>query len=177
MLKPQDCVILLKLLAHRDQAWSQRQLAEALSISLAEVNGGIKRLCKANLLRKGKDHHLKFIPIRSAAEEFLIHGIKYLFPGKLGEFTRGVPTGVAAPLFQDKIAQGNDPIPIWPDALGERRGVAVAPIHASIPKALREHPDPKFYDLLVLIDAIRLGRARERNIAVQLLKEKLKYEK
>jgi len=175
MLKPQDCIILLKLLANPGVEWSQRQLAQALCISLAEVNAAIKRLAEAGLLRK--DKHSRSIPIRSAAEEFLIIALKYLFPGKLGEYTRGMPTGVAAPFFQDKIALGNDPIPIWPDALGGKKGVALKPIHPAIPKALRENPDQKLYELLILVDTIRSGKARERNIAIQYLKDKLKHEK
>ncbi len=174
MLKPQDCIILIKLLANPGMDWSQRQLAKALCISLAEINAGIKRLGDAGLLRKDKDDRL--FPNINAAEEFLISGIKFFFPAKLGEYTRGMPTAVAAPIFHDKIALGN-PIPVWPDAVGEKRGVALAPLHPSIPKALRENPDQPFYELLVLIDAIRSGRPRERNLAAALLKEKLKYAK
>jgi len=175
MLKSQDCVILVKLLANPGVDWPQRQLAKVLGISLAEINAGIKRLEDAGLLRKDKQE--KLFPNINAAEEFLVSGIKFLFPGKLGEYTRGIPTSIAAPIFRDKIALGNDPIPVWPDAVGEKKGVALAPIYPSIPKALRENPDQLFYELLVLIDAIRSGRARERNMAVTLLKEKLKYAK
>lgn len=176
MLKSQDCIVLVKLLAHPGVEWSQRALAKMLCISLAEVNAGIKRLGEAGLLRKDKQG--KLFPNIDAAAEFLVSSIKFFFPGKLGEYTRGVPTGIAAPLFHDKIALGNDPIPVWPDAIGEKRGVALAPIHPSIPKALRENPDQPFYELLVLVDVIRLGRARERNIAATILKERLiKYAK
>jgi hypothetical protein len=174
MLKPQDCIILIKLLANPGMDWSQRQLAKALCISLAEINAGIKRLGDAGLLRKDKDDRL--FPNINAAEEFLISGIKFFFPAKLGEYTKGVPTSIAAPLFYDKIPLGNDPMPVWPYALGEKKGVALAPLHPSIPKALRENPDQSFYDMLVLIDAIRTGRPRERNLAAELLKEKLKHE-
>ena len=134
MLKSQDCMVLLKLLANPGLKWSQRQLAQTLYISLAEVNAAIKRLIEAGLLRK--DKQLQFVPVISAAEEFLVNGLKYLFPGKLGEYTRGIPTGVAAPFFHNKIALGNDPVPIWPDALGEKKGVALKPIHPSIPKVI-----------------------------------------
>ncbi len=171
MLKPQDCVVLIKLLANPATELSQRQLAKLLGISLAEVNAGIKRLEEAGLLRKNKQG--KIFPNTNAAEEFLISAVKFFFPGRLGEYTRGIPTAIAAPIFQDKIALGNDPIPVWPDAIGEKRGVALEPIHPSIPKALRENPDPLFYDLLVLVDTIRSGRPRERNLAATLLKEKL----
>lgn len=86
-------------------------------------------------------------------------------------------TGIAAPLFHGKIAPGKDPMLVWPDAQGETRGVALPPIHPAVPKALRTNPDKRFYELLVLIDVIRSGRARERNMAIQLLKNRLQYEK
>ncbi len=175
MLKPQDCIILIKLLANPGMDWSQRQLAKTLCISLAEINAGIKRLGDAGLLRKDKDD--KLFPNINAAEEFLVSGVKFFFPVKLGEYTRGMPTAIAAPIFHDKIPLGNDPMPVWPDAIGEKRGVALTPIHPSIPKALRENPDESFYELLVIIDAIRSGRPRERNLAASLLKEKLKHAK
>lgn len=121
MLKPQDCIILIKLLANPGMDWSQRQLAKALCISLAETNAGIKRLGDAGLLRRDKDD--KLFPNINAAEEFLISGIKFFFPAKLGEYTRGMPTAIAAPIFHDKIALGNDPIPVWPDTVGEKEGL------------------------------------------------------
>ena len=62
---------------------------------------------------------------------------------------------------------------VWPDANGKQRGIALKPIYHSVPKALRENPDQDFYELLAIVDVIRSGRARERNLAVQLLKERL----
>ncbi len=174
MLKPQDCLILLKLLANPNEEWSQRKLSKELCVSLAEVNAGIKRLIEARLMRKGKGSQL--IPLLAASEEFLISGMKYMFPGRLGEFTRGIPTAYATPLFSKKIALGNDPIPVWPYAFGEKQGVALEPIHPSVPKSLHENPDESFYELLVLVDTIRVGRARERNMAISMLKDRLKDE-
>jgi hypothetical protein len=37
-----------------------------------------------------------------------------------------------------------------------------------------KHPDPLFYDLLTLIDAIQSGRAREKQIATQKISALLK---
>jgi hypothetical protein len=175
MLKSQDCVILVKLLANPGVDYSQRQLATLLCVSLSEINSGIKRLGDAGLLRK--DKQAKLFPNIDSAEEFLISGLKFFFPAKLGEYTRGIPTSIAAPLFHNKIASGKDPLPVWPDAIGVQKGVSLEPIHPSIPKALRQNPDQLFYELLVLIDVIRSGRARERNMAVVLLKEKLRNAK
>lgn len=171
MLKSQDCMILLKLLANPSKVWSQRQLAKALCISVSETNAALKRLTDASLVRKDKGDQFK--PILASSEEFLINGVKYLFPAKLGEYTRGIPTSVGAPIFRDKIVLGDDPIPIWPDAKGEVKGVALTPIHSTIPKSLSTFPDEHFYEILVLIDAIRVGRAREREIGKALLKKKI----
>lgn len=175
MLKAQDCLILIKLLAHPAKAWSQRKLAHELQISLSEINAGIGRLLTAGLLRPSSGLS-NFVPVIGASEEFLVHSIKYIFPVTLGAATRGIPTSTGAPLFKDKIALGRDPIPVWPDAHGEHRGVTLEPIHPAVTKALRTMPDEEFYELLVLIDAIRQGRPRERNLAVQLLKERLTHE-
>ena len=82
MLKPQDCIILLKLLANPETNWSQRQLAETLCISLSEINGGIKRLVSAGLLRKLHAQSSQVIPVISASEEFFVHAIKFIFPEK-----------------------------------------------------------------------------------------------
>ncbi len=170
MLKPQDVVLLIKLLASVDYAWSQNQLALSLCVSVSEINAGIKRLRQAGLLRLVKGENR---PVLAAAEEFLIFGVKYMFPAQLGEYTRGISTSYAAPVFKGQIALGKDPIPIWPYAEGDQRGLTLKPLYPSVPKSIMQYPDPAFYDLLVLVDAIRQGRIRERNMAIKLLKARL----
>jgi hypothetical protein len=51
------------------------------------------------------------------------------------------------------------------------RGTAFSPLYSAAPRAARS--DPQLYELLVLVDAIRGGRARERDIAVKELKKRL----
>lgn len=72
---------------------------------------------------------------------------------------------------------GSDPIPVWPYGEGDKRGLAVEPLYRSVPQSITQFPDQLFYELLVLVDAIRFGRARERNIAIKLLKEKIKNDR
>lgn len=183
MLKPQDIVIFLKILStmtltqdSRD-ALSQNKLAVLLCMSASEVNAGVKRLVLSGLLSPvltgDPKNKVIFLPSKSACEECLISGVKYFFPAKLGEYTRGIATSYAAPILKAHFILGDDPIPVWPYAEGDQRGLALEPLYSSVPKSLAEFPDPLFYELLVLVDAIRSGRTRERSIAITLLKEKI----
>ncbi|HAT9352045.1 TPA: hypothetical protein ACQDGJ_003205, partial [Legionella pneumophila] len=56
---------------------------------------------------------------------------------------------------------------------GDHRGLALEPLYRSVPQSITKHPDQIFYELLVFIDAIRTGRARERALAIKLLRERI----
>lgn len=177
MLKAQDIVLLLKLLAEpKHLNWTQNQIASQLCLSTSEVNAGVKRLSQSGLLHIGLSKNL-YQPVIDACEEFLISGVRYMFPAELSEYTRGIATSYAAPIFKNKIAIGQDPIPVWPYAEGNQRGLSLKPLYSSVPKSIAQYPDQAFYDLLALIDALRQGRTRERNIAVKLLKTRLHNDK
>jgi hypothetical protein len=62
---------------------------------------------------------------------------------------------------------------VWPDAEGKKKGYALEPLFKPIGKAVRQ--DPKLYELLALIDAIRDGRARERKLAEQELRIRIAH--
>jgi len=84
--------------------------------------------------------------------------------------TRGMPTAHAAPPLSEEI-MGDDLPPVWPDPEGTVRGETLEPLYRTVPMAARN--DPQLYELLALVDAIRIGRARERNLAEKHLKERL----
>jgi len=176
-IKPQDIVVLAKLLAYQEgKRWSQNSIAFELCLSPSQINSAFKRLVSAGLITS---YHApnKPQPIIQACEEFFIHGLKYIFPAKLGEIVRGVPTSYSGPSLKNQIVMGNDPVPVWPYGEGEIRGVALKPLYSSVPESVIKHHDPLFYDLLTLIDAIRSGRAREKQIAIQELSKILKSKK
>jgi hypothetical protein len=131
-------------------------------MSASEVHAGIKRATAARLM----DMERK-MPFRSNLFEFLIHGVKYAFPPDRGGISRGMPTGYAAQPLRDLIIQPDEPPPVWPDPVGQVRGYEFSPLYSSVPAACRV--DPKLYELLALVDAIRDGRARERKIAIEEL--------
>jgi hypothetical protein len=150
-------------------------------MSASEVNAGIKRLIFSGLLSpvisKDKTKKIVYMPNKKACEECLTSGIKYFFPAQLGAYSRGIATSYAAPILEKHLILGDDPIPVWPHGDGDKRGLALEPLYSSVPKSLGQFPDQAFYDLLALVDAIRSGRTREKNLAIQLLKEKLNGKK
>jgi len=166
ILKPQDIYILLKLVAMGESQWTYASVAGDLFMSASEVHAGIKRAVAARLLSSDSVR-----PLKKSLEEFLIHGVKYAFPPDHGGLTRGVPTGYAAPPLKDIITQPNEPPPVWPDPEGNTRGYEFSPLYKTVPKAAIK--DAKLYELLAIVDAIRDGRAREREIAVKELKARL----
>lgn len=173
MLKPQDIVILLKLLAHKSHLdWPQHQLATHLVLSISAINASLVRLNQSGLVNLDLGDK-RYQLVITSCEELLIHGVKYFFPAKLGEYTAGIATSYAAPVFKGLIMQGKEPSPVWPSARGDQRGMALTPLYHCVPNAVIQYPDKPFYDLLALVDALRQGRTRERNIAIKILKEKL----
>lgn len=168
-LKPQDVVVLLKLAVHPNAEWTYQRLAVELLISQSEVHAAVRRAVAAKLM---SNTTASGRPVRAALLEFLVHGVKYAFPAKRGEFTRGMPTAHAAPpLNKSIVANPNEPPPVWPYAEGATRGYALAPLYPTVPQAAAK--DAPLYESLALVDAIRDGRARERNLATKELESRL----
>jgi hypothetical protein len=167
-LKPQDLVVVLKLLGTAQKRPTYLQLANDLFMSPSEVHASIRRARAARLIHGPE---LGDRPDIKALEEFLVHGVKYAFPPERGGITRGLPTGSAAEPLNREITQ-EDPVPVWPFAEGSKRGYAFSPLHKGVPQAALKDPD--LYQLLALVDALRDGRARERNLAQRKLTSRLR---
>jgi hypothetical protein len=168
-LRPQDVLVLLKLITYADRRPAIAQVALELSISPSEVHSALTRLTAARLLTDSK---IGGRPSLAAAEEFLLHGVKYAFPAQRGEITRGMPTSHAAPPLVSQFVPDNDLPPVWPYSEGTTRGVAIVPLYPTAPIAASR--DPRLYELLVLVDAVREGRARDRRLAEQELSKRLR---
>lgn len=98
--------------------------------------------------------------------EFALHGAKYAFPAVKLPLVVGVPTSHSAPAFAGVFAPGSTDF-VWPHPNGSVRGVGVEPLHPSVPFAAMQ--DAKLYEMLALFDALRVGRARERGMALERL--------
>ncbi len=90
--------------------------------------------------------------------EFIVHGIKYVFPANPSAIVRGIPTSIAAPVLKGKLMTAGEYIYVWPDALGNEKGQSVVPLYKTVPMAVKK--DPRLYEFLALVDAIRLGAGR-----------------
>lgn len=168
-LKPQDIVVAMKLVAIGQKNWTYNHISFELGMSPSEVHSAVNRLLKVNLARKQEDN---IVPNRKNLQEFLVHGIQYVFVPDRSGMTRGLPTGYASPPLSNQISQANEPPPVWPDPEGEQRGVGFSPLHKSVPLAARK--DSELYQLLVIVDALRGGGARERKVAIKELEKRLK---
>ena len=167
MLKPQDILVLLKLSIERERPTYLR-LAQQLHLNPSEVHASVKRARAAHLLQ-GPPAQERVN--RSGLLELLLHGLRYVFPPEKGALTRGVPTAYAASPLKEQIAPDGEPVPVWPYAKGTVRGYSFSPLHKNAPLAALE--DQRFYELLALVDALREGRARERELAGRELKLRL----
>ena len=168
-LKPQDIYVVLKIVAGESRRAPYSQLAAELAMSSSEVHACVKRAQASHLLHGSALHNR---PNVAALEEFLVHGLKYIFPPERGELTRGVPTSYAAEPLSNMIVQGDEPIPVWPYEEGKQRGIAFAPLYKTAPIAALH--DRRFYEHLIIADALRDGRIRERKIAQNELHRRLR---
>ena len=161
-------MFLLKLVSVGKAPWSFNKIAQDLGMSSSEIHAASKRALAARLAIKEGNN---IFPSIRNLEEFLLHGIQYAFIPERGALNRGMPTAYAAAPMNAHFAGVNEPPPVWPDPAGEVRGESFSPLYKSAPVAAKN--DAKLYQLLALVDAIRGGRARERDIAKKELKQLL----
>jgi len=165
-IKPQDILVLLKLCLWRDREWRHVDLAVELGLSQTEVSFALERCRVSGLLDDAKKR-----VIRSALLEFLAHGLKYIYPVEPGALCRGMPTAHSAPPLSKRIVSDEHDQYVWPYVDGTMRGQAIVPLYESVPFAAGK--DPQLHELLAMVDALRVGRARERAIAADELEKRL----
>lgn len=159
MLLPQDIIVALKMALSHEQ-FTYAELSNALDMSASQVYSAVDRCNDSGLVFKNT---MRANP--DAILEFLLHGVKYVYPPELLSTQRGMPTAHSAPPLSEHV-QSEEHI-VWPYAEGKVRGTGLAPIHKSALSAAQ--CDDRLYQALALVDAIRIGRARERKLASEFL--------
>ena len=167
-MRPQDVVILLKIRLEASRSWTQSSLAQSLYMSQSEISESLTRSTYARLLF---DNGRKIQT--QALVDFIQYGLPYAFPQRPGVVQRGIPTAHSAPPLNAEIVSEENYV--WPSSKGSIRGHSLLPLYPSVVQAVQS--DPMLYEhspcKLALIDAVRVGRSRERTLALQILKEKL----
>jgi hypothetical protein len=161
-MRPQDIVILLKLVSLQGKPWQYRDLASELYIPLSEISGSLSRSEKAGLYNGAlRNVH------RQSLMEFIQFGLKYVFPVSPGTMVTGIATAHSHP-FYGKFFKAEMQY-AWPDEHGDIRGLGIEPLHPNVSKAARK--DEMLYKMLASIDILRVGRTRELKMAIEELKK------
>jgi len=181
-MKGQDILLLLKLISLEEQGNNAgtsasalrkkvtiRSLADSVSMSKSETNLALRRLVECGLARKSLLAPAMPRPKRKDFFCFVRCGLKYVFPAKITGISRGILTAFSAPAAEGLI-EADPSIPyVWADSDARVKGKAVSPLYPAVPKAAIQ--DKTLYDYLVLVDIIRMGKARDAEFAEQRLKK------
>ena len=167
MLLPQDIAVLLKMAARPHEPWTYAQLAQGLGLSPSQVHAAVGRAAISKLFSPQLRR-----PLIDNLVELLLHGVKYVYPPEIGGITRGMLTAGSHPAFLDEFMVSPVENHVWPHPQGTARGMAFSPLYKSAPLAARQ--DEQLYLALALVDALRLGRQREREFARRRLEQWLR---
>lgn len=161
-MRPQDIVVLLKIIALGNAQWQLKDIAQQLHLSASEVSESLNRSQIAGLVDAAK----KKVRLQSLMQ-FLQHGLHFVFPQQPGTMVNGIATAHAHPFMQQYFASE---IPfVWADVQGKERGLSIEPLYPNQIQAIKT--DPTLYKLLALIDVIRIGKTREIEVAIAELKK------
>lgn len=186
-MKSQDIVVLLKLISLQEQEmekgrdrlraesiggdpYSVRNLSALLGISKSEIGSSINRSVSSGIARRDNDLN-EPRPRRKNLLDFIVYGLKFVFPASSGPMQRGLPTAFAAPMLRDVLVSAGSYNYVWPHAEGREIGQSVDPLFKSVPEAVMR--DEHLYEYLALVDAIRLGNQREVGLATERLSSRL----
>lgn len=176
MMKSQDLLILLKIIslhqggAARSEDFSVRALASATGIGKTEIGASINRSMDVGLLKHDRKTGLPKANSK-ALLDFISYGLRYVFPAEPGALQRGLLTGLEAPGLEGLLSSLAQYHYVWPDGQSADTGQAIVPLYKTAAFAARR--DSRLYQLMALVDAVRLGDAREVAIARAALKDRL----
>jgi hypothetical protein len=147
-----DVVLLLAAAAKSGAPWRALDLARELGLPPLEVSMGLERARRVGLLDDDKRRVMK-----EPLLEFLAHGLRFAFPAEIGAPCRGFATAQLAGRF------------VWPSRDGDASGRALSPLDAAAARAA----DARLRELLALADALRVGPAWERALALRELSRRI----
>lgn len=169
MLKPQDILIVTKLLVMpKDRKWTYEEVATSIGLSKSEVYEGYKRAEACHLVDS-----LLNRPIKKNLFQFFESGLRYVYPAVVGKTAKGMPTAHSGPLLSKIFSVTEENRYVWLTPKGKSKGQTIVPLYRSVPFACEN--DPKLYEIMSVLDTVRVGGARERAEALKLLTDLVKF--
>lgn len=161
-LRPHDVCVALQIVLSPEASF--RNLAHRVGLSLGETHNAVQRLEVSHLVLP----HQRVVN-KHALLEFLFFGVPYAFPGDLGPEIQGVPTAHSGPALSERVRSID--VIVWPSHKGEARGSSLHPLCPRAPDMLDSNP--ALYRWLTVVDVLRVGRARERHLAKEILEPEI----
>ncbi len=166
-MRPHDIAVLVKVFTFHGEPWYMKDVAYSMHISQSELSESLHRSAYAGLLDDTKKRVLTH-----NLYEFLVYGLRYVFPQSPTEIMRGIPTAHSHPDLSKRFLA--DTPYVWPSEDSKVRGLAIEPFYEKQTKAILQ--DRELYSILSLIEILRVGRVREINYARKELKKILLIE-
>lgn len=163
MLSAPDIASLLYLHLHPADPYSA--MAERLGISKSTAHGSVQRLIKNRLVHRSA--RAMGTVAQGPALDFLSYGVPYAFAPNIVPVARGVVTGLRALDGGGMNSFAGASALVWPSKLDDQMGVGIEPLVPAAPDIV--HRDPPLYRMLAIVDALRVGDAREREVAREAL--------
>lgn len=161
-----DILVALDLAERRTGAWTVRVVAADLGVAPATVQRAVARLAATPVV-DATTRRVNVIEL----EHLLTDAVRFVFPATLGAETRGVPTAWGVEPLNGAVDSAGSAVPVWPSPTGTVRGFAVQPLHEAAVALSVDRAS--MYARLALVDALRLGDARIRGVAADLLRSDL----
>lgn len=171
MLQPVDIVVALELAGLRDADSRREKAALTLGMTRRRFEDAVTRLGRSGLVSP-----TELRPHTRNLQEFLLFGLPYWLPAEIGPVVRGMPAATSGPGLSGLAPPDQPGIGdwVWPDApagFARRVGKSLAPIDPIAPRAASA--DQSLYELLCIVDVLRIGSLREREAARAALRARL----
>jgi len=163
-LRPQDVLLACKLFAagERRQDLAYSGLASDLGLSTGEVHNSVERCRQSQVLAASG-----FQVVKRDLVDLLTYAVPRIYYATRGGLGAGVLTGIyAPPLREEYVARSGGPsrtAQVWPFSSSSEQGETLSPIYPTVPHACLK--DPIVYELLALVDVMRVGSRTERGWA------------
>lgn len=167
-LKPQDIVLALKIgaysSAHKKSCdLSISALEEAMKLGRAEVSRALHRLAVLKLIRiKSVGQRREYFVVSQNISPLILEGIRYMFRPEPQGVGRGIATAFNYPGIKSEMVPRGLPF-VWSMVGGDVSGEIIEPLYPGVPHAAMK--DPALYEMLALVEGLRLGNSREVGIA------------